>query len=478
MNVSHRVVEIALPLASLALWAVVYGMTRLATRPSAPAPAPLDLSGAEPPAVVSLLANRWRHTVGAAESTLLDLAARRYLDLRQTEPDPRRTTVHLTGLAADDLNPYERQVFDRVTARAVDGVVPLTALAFSDEKQSAAWSKRLRRAVVADARRRGLSRPRSSRGLVHLFTVLGAVVAAVVGVGSWHYVTRVGQDVFGSAAAFLVTLAVLVSLARRDLGERDTPAGRAAAARWLGVRDWLGGQEGFADLPPVAVTLGNRHLPYGVALGVSRGAAEVVDLGMADRRRLWSSYGGRWRQVDVSYPRGFPRYGQPLGWIVFRALIAGLLGGTFTRVIGGSPIPWFDDLGPVALGVVLVGLALLVLAGYLLLRAAVDLAAPITVTGEVLWHEVWQRQTSDDGPGRIVNRYLVIDDGHANQLRAWVIPEQIAGECRLGDVVTAQVRPWTRRVLGVSVHRATPDPAEHAASEPRFGHEGSADRPG
>jgi hypothetical protein len=96
----------------------------------------------------------------------------------------------------------------------------------------------------------------------------------------------------------------------------------------------------------------------------------------------------------------------------------------------------------------------------------------------VLWHEVWQRQTSDEGPGRIVNRYLVIDDGHADQLRAWVVPEQIAGECRLGDVVTAQVRPWTRRVLGVSVHRATPERAENAAYEPRSGHEGSATRPG
>ncbi|MEV4655652.1 hypothetical protein [Micromonospora sp. NPDC049301] len=467
MNVSHRVIEIGLPVAGLALWAVVYGITRLASRPSAvnPAPAAMDLPGAEPPAVVSLLVNRWRYTVDAAESTLLDLAARHYLDLRQADPDPRHTTVHLTGRATDDLNRYERQVFDRVAARAVDGMVPLTALGFSDANRSTAWSKRLRRAVVADAQRRGLSRRRFSRPVVILLTVLGAVVAAGVGVGSWHYVTRVGEDTFGSVAAFLVTMAVLASLAGRDLGERDTPAGRAAAARWLGLRAWLAGHESFADLPPAAVTVWDRYLPYGAALGVTRVASQVIDLGMADRRRLWSSYGGRWRQVSVSYPGGLPRYGQPLGWIVFRALIAGLLGGTFARVIGGSPIAWtrFTDLGPVTLGFVLLGLALLVLAGYLLLRAVVDLAAPTTVTGEVLWHQVWQRQTSDDGPGRIINRYLVIDDGHADRLRAWIIPEQIAGECRLGDVVTARVRPWTRRVLGVTVHRAAPEPADDAA---------------
>ncbi|MGC4878915.1 hypothetical protein ACLQ26_21970 [Micromonospora sp. DT43] len=29
---------------------------------------------------------------------------------------------------------------------------------------------------------------------------------------------------------------------------------------------------------------------------------------MADRERLWSTYGGRWRQVSVSYPGGLTRY--------------------------------------------------------------------------------------------------------------------------------------------------------------------------
>lgn len=51
--------------------------------------------GPEPPAVVHLLANRWRLTVEAAEATLLDLAARRILEFRQAGSDPRDTTIHL-----------------------------------------------------------------------------------------------------------------------------------------------------------------------------------------------------------------------------------------------------------------------------------------------------------------------------------------------------------------------------------------------
>ncbi|MDG4759467.1 DUF2207 domain-containing protein [Micromonospora sp. WMMD710] len=396
VNLSDPVIEIGLPVASLACWVVLYVTTVLASRPTVvtPGAAVAGFPGQEPPAVVNLLANGWRQTGDAAQSTLLDLAARRYLELRQADPDSRTTTVHLTGRAPDDLNPYERQVYDRVAERAVEGVVPLAALNFSDAAWSTDWSTRLRHAVVADARRLGVSRPRVSRPLVTLLRMLGVVAAGGVAVGSWHYVTRSGGDRLGAGAAFVVTAMVLAAIAGRDLGERDTPAGRAAAARWLGLRARLAGHAATGDLPPAAVTAGDRYLAYACALGRT---SSLITFGVADRGLLWSSYGGRWRQVSVSYPGGLARYQAPLGR-----------------------------------------------------------TAPTTVTGEVLWHEVWQRQPSDDGPGRPINHYLVIDDGHADRLRAWILPHKIADECRLGDIVTARVRPWSRRVLGVTVQRATP----------------------
>src|SRR5664279_1767236 len=92
-----------LPLLALVLatvgWFVVLGLVMLATRPLpvSPGPATQDLQGDEPPAVVSVLANDWSVTEDAAEATLLDLAARGYLEIRQPDADPRHTTVHVTA---------------------------------------------------------------------------------------------------------------------------------------------------------------------------------------------------------------------------------------------------------------------------------------------------------------------------------------------------------------------------------------------
>jgi hypothetical protein len=77
----------------------------------------------------------------------------------------------------------------------------------------------------------------------------------------------------------------------------------------------------------------------------------------------------------------------------------------------------------------------------------------------VLWRQVWQtREAGSDSNRRSVPSlyYLVVGDGRADRTRAWILPAQIADRCRLGDVVTARVRPWTRRVLDVSARRPEP----------------------
>ena len=83
----------------------------------------------------------------------------------------------------------------------------------------------------------------------------------------------------------------------------DKQAGREVAARWLGVKGWLRNTEAFADLPPSAVAVWDRYLSYGDALGVTRVCSAVIDLGMGDRKRVWSSFGGTWHRVRVQYPR-------------------------------------------------------------------------------------------------------------------------------------------------------------------------------
>src|SRR5258705_13439461 len=129
MVTSKHVLAVLLGVGSVGVWFALYGLALLITRPARPQPAPAtqDLPGTEPPAVVSLLASRWDLTEDAAEATLIDLAARRFLEFRQPANDPAQTTIHVRDPSPSGLNAYEQRIFDRVARLAVDGGLPLTA---------------------------------------------------------------------------------------------------------------------------------------------------------------------------------------------------------------------------------------------------------------------------------------------------------------------------------------------------------------
>jgi hypothetical protein len=267
--------DVAVAAATVGLWLVAYACCRGATRTTLPPAGPptMDL-GPEPPAVVSLLVNGWSTSAAAAESTVLDLAAAHYYELRQPDADPYRTTIHLSRVPLDDsgLRPYERQVLDRIRGLAVDGVVPIGSLRFRDKNESRAWNKQLRAAVVADARAAGLSRRRFGRTMMTVL-YLGAVVAGLVcGWAAAHATSPVG-----ALFPLLPVAGTLAGLVQR-IGERHTPAGARAAARWLGVQAWLRGHRQFAELPPSAVMLWDRYLAYGAALRVTARVSDVLDL--------------------------------------------------------------------------------------------------------------------------------------------------------------------------------------------------------
>ena len=129
-----------------------------------------------------------------------------------------------------------------------------------------------------------------------------------------------------AGAGWFVTMVVLGGFAHRPHGERDTAAGRAVAARWLGLKTWLRNTAAFADLPPAAVAVWDRYLAYGDALGATRVASAVIDLGMGNRKRVWSSFGGTWHRVRVRYPRFWPRYGATAPRLMFKGLGATAVG--------------------------------------------------------------------------------------------------------------------------------------------------------
>lgn len=83
----------------IALWLVAFGLALVSTRNGVVTPGPATQefgTDPEPPGVVSLLGNNWRSVEHAAAATLLDLAARGLVELRQPGDDPARSTVHLT----------------------------------------------------------------------------------------------------------------------------------------------------------------------------------------------------------------------------------------------------------------------------------------------------------------------------------------------------------------------------------------------
>ncbi|BCB90768.1 hypothetical protein Psuf_080810 [Phytohabitans suffuscus] len=415
-------------------WFLAYGLARLVTRPASPPPEPAtpDL-GPEPPAVVSLLVNRWAITEDAAESTLLDLAARRFVELRQPGNEPAQTTVHLPAAAPDEsgLRPYERRVLSRVRGLAVGGVVPLTALTFRDQAQAKSWNKRLRAEVVADARAAGLSRRRFGPGVVGALVALAALAAVVTGAAAFHYgVWSESEDNAGFAAG-IVTLVFLSGIAAVSPGERDTPLGRRVAARWLGVRDWLRGHEQFAELPPASVAVWDRYLGYGAAVGATHLTSAVLDLGMGNRELVWSSYGGTWHRVRVRYPRFWGRYGRTTSKLVVRAVVPTVAGAVLLRFAPGGldSLPDLDGRGLrvpdlVTNAVLAVGLLLVAAGLYRLVRTLADLATERTVTGEVLWLEVWLSNSGNDNdrPPTPWLHYLAVDDGTDDRTTAWACP--------------------------------------------------------
>ena len=466
---SGQLVAIAIGLGSLAGWFALYGLALVVTRPARPAPLPAtqDLPGSEPPAVVSLLAGGWDLSEDAAESTLIDLAARKYLEFRQPGNDPMQTTIHVREPNPTGLNRYEQRIFDRVAGLAVGGVVPLPALTFRDTGQATTFEKRLRAEVIADARARGLSRRRFGPAILTVLTVAAIIAGFGLAVTTFllarHSHDGNGGALKGAGFVWFFGAIVLGGIGHRPIGERDTPAGREVAAKWFGVRAWLQRTEAFGDLPPSAVAVWDRYLSYGDALGTTRVCAAVIDLGMGNRKRVWSSYGDTWHRVRVRYPRLWLRYGRTARYLIVRGVLLGGLGFVLLYywargvaaalrepAIGESHAAQFA--GSVKNVGLAIGTVLFVYGAYLLVRTIIDLATPAQLTGQVLWKQVWRSNSGgEDSPPVPWLHYLAVDDGSGDKTTAWGLPSELSGRAVDGDTVKLSARRWSRRVTELSV---------------------------
>jgi hypothetical protein len=397
----------------LALVAFVYAF-RSPPRPD-PGPRTLDL-GPEPPALANFLVNDFRVTDGAVPATVLDLAARRLIEMEQRRPGEFFVRMR-QATRPPDLRPYEERALRHLERLASADVVPARALTTGPEAESELWREAFGAEVVADAQEHGLSRDALDSRIWSVLIVLAAVPAACL----WA--------VWGLAAAvaFVAGAALLLGWLTSRHPQRETPAGLAAAARWLGVRAELATNEVFPTYTPLAVPLWDRLLAYGAALGVAPAAANPLPMGVESDTRAWSSHGGTWREVRISYPRMWPPgWGsEPTTVLAIGAavaVVAGVLLYTTTPALSWAVIGTIGALGAVAA-----------------LTAASDWYTSVEVTGPIIRARVFE---NDDKR----SYFVAVDDGVSPSLRAFRVSEEQYAGLRQGQVLTVRATARLGRV--------------------------------
>ena len=379
-------------------------------------PRTLEL-GAEPPAVANFLTHALRVTDDAVPATLIDLAARNVVDIEQRGPGV--FYVRLRPASDEGLTSYERRVLDHLRANAHDGVVPADALTTGPQTESARWMRGFVSGVVADAQARGLSRE-AVGGTI--FTALTAVAVIPAGL------TWAAWELEAGLMAFFGAVALLGWIKRRH-PQRETPAGMAAASRWLGVRAELATNPVFATHSPLQVELWDRLLAYGAALGVASGASRPLPMGVESDSEAWTALGGGWRRVRISYPRFWPP-----GWgadpIVASLAGLALVAGAGTILYTAGP----DLLDAGLFGVVpfTVACVCVVLGVAVVVMAASDWRTAVEVTGPIL-----RLRAFGDDDGR--RYYVAVDDGSSDAIRAWRVKWERYEGLEQGDVITARL---------------------------------------
>jgi hypothetical protein len=418
---------LAVAAVATAVWLLAAAAIRFVRRPRDPrVETPTLELGPEPPALANFLASDFRVTPDAVPATLLDLAARRVLEIERV--DVERYQCRLRAPTGQSLLPYERRVLELLRHRASDGVVPAQALTTGPLQESKRWWNGFRGEVIADSQRRGLSVDIWSRTVIQVLAVVAALPAVLLAIAFG----------LGAGAAYALGAGlILVGIYSRHQ-QRDTEEGLTAATRWAAVREKLEEDEEFPSQPPIAIALWERLLAYGAALGVAAGAIRPIPMGAESDRRAWSSYGGRWHQVEIRYPRLFPPlWGVHPAGALLGALLFGAIAVFFLYVLNAI-VSSVDDIGGRASLVVPAFYALLSLvvlgAAALLYMAIRDLTATREVAGEILRLRTYGSENRQ-------RHYVAVDDGIASKVRAWQVkPELYAGLEQYQDVTAVVTR--------------------------------------
>lgn len=474
----------------------------------APGPAGLDL-GDERPAIVDLLTGGFTTESDAVPATVIDLAIRGYYTI---EKYGDRTVLRLRQHINDQrpLAAYEQRVLQHIGRNAVDGVTPAEVLTLGEQGVSQRWLQAFGRAVTADARAQGLCERRW--GFRHMAIVWGLVAVASIGpLIAYSRAPRVDSPFgWGSPGNVLAGVALVGAGAAAMLARRvttgdaqvDTAAGREAATRWLGVREYYRSSGNFGAKEAASVAIWDEHLAYATAMGLARQVERELPFEPESDTRAWSNVTGEWRKVKIAYWSPLPFWGQHPGKVIISGLLQGAIAafvayGMFQLSSGDSRLVTEtltlgeDRQQTVSLVTMIVAIAAGAVVAYCAAKVVIgvaDLFRRRAVEGLVLRlrsyatgldkysERVEERYRlpfrirfgnshHDHGRRRTQrNRFVAIDDGSRDRIRALQVDERRFREFVQGATVRVNLSPLLGHVsevtlLSVPEHRRNADPS-------------------
>jgi hypothetical protein len=460
-----------LAVAAAAAWLLVFGWCSVVTgRPAVRAGAADPGPGPARPALVNLSVTQGRLNGAAYPATILDLAAGGYLTISERVPGQLWCEVPPFSPPGTGLARSERLVLTGAWALAGGRGAPFEALADSCASDVRGRWDPFGRAVRAEGRQAGITRPRLPPAARLLLYAGAGVVAAAAFAAVYG---RSHSGLWAPSAAAFFAFAVLASWAR-SVGRRDrlTAHGSALgawAARAAGDIAAAGGTPGLepAELSrlaravavgaPVQIPGASPGLAAGPRPGRGHAGARAGRSGQPNGTprpsSAWSSFGGQWRLVRIG-PASFMRI-HPAFWLVLAAWLA-----LMAYVSSLLPAP-AGLLVPAGLAV---GSAAAAVGGTRGLAARLARPAEATFQAQVIARWVEHAGANDDDDISCI----AVDDGE----RSWSfdVTGEAFGRLALGDTVAVRASPRSGKLLGLTPDRdraldAGP-PAAAIAGEP------------
>ncbi|MCC7363301.1 MAG: DUF2207 domain-containing protein [Dehalococcoidia bacterium] len=441
----------------------------LASRPRLPAPGPPTTElGPESPAIANLLVNRWKVTRAALPATIVDLAARRILGLEDYAGGRHVVRIRSNQPEGESLTRYEAQLLTLVQKRATGGSCPVEALDPGGEAESKRFWDRFSGSVRDEAKKRGLARGRwTHQDRLYVGIPLAVCLALLASAFSLAHLGKTAEptdDDLGPMAWYIgagIAWVAVLAYFSRSSALRDTPEGRAAAARWLGVRRHLQASTAFGEAPPGAVAIWERYLAFAAAFGIAHTTARALPFEDDDPNTGWSRYRGQWQQIRIDYPKrwGFGQHPakiflQGLGITAAAGFVGFLILPGIVRFVWDVAPDVLEAEGQVGLSRraeigLIVGLTVFAGgAGVVLLYHLLNGVMRLALGASDLGRSVTRR-------GEVVNVHLgrvAIDDGEEDETNAW-FPPPGGPALRRGDVIEVVRSPRLWHVQRVRVLR-------------------------